>query len=158
MRKGEKARTEKIVYSALKQLQAKIQDKNSISVFEESINKLKPLVETRKVRLGRFVYQVPIPVPPLRQRSLAYRWLVEAINKKQGAVAQPLSTILADEIAAIYYNGSGEAMKKKDDIVKLAIQNRTYVKYGTTFKWLLMTLFSNPYFSLITLCKDTFYL
>jgi small subunit ribosomal protein S7 len=81
-----------------------------------------PVIEVRSRRVGGATYQVPVPVPQKCRVSLAYRWLLAAARSKKG---RPMAQKLADELYNAY-RGEGEAMKKRDDVHKMAEANKAF--------------------------------
>src|SRR3546814_7816599 len=94
MLSGKKAVSERIIYGAFDQIQAKT-GKEPIEVFNTAINNIKPLVEVKSRRVGGANYQVPVEVRPVRRLALAMRWLREA-DKKRGE--QSMDLRLAGEL------------------------------------------------------------
>ena len=70
-------------YSALEILNEKVPDVESIEVFEQAVENVKPSIEVRSKRVGGATYQVPMPVPSRRQQSLSIRWILEACRGKK---------------------------------------------------------------------------
>ena len=122
MEGGKKSTAQKIFYSAIEEVHKKITDKDPADIFRTAINNVKPLIEVRSRRVGGATYQVPVPVPQKRQISLAYRWLLGAARNKKG---RPMHLKLADELYAAF-RGEGEAMKKREDVHKMAEANRAF--------------------------------
>ena len=94
--------------------------------FEKAVRNLFPTLEVKAKRIGGSVYQIPVEVRPKRQISLALRWLLGAAKDKKGS---PLSKRLADEIIEAY-EGTGTAMKKKEDIFKMAQANKAFAHFA----------------------------
>ena len=121
---GKKSVAEKIFYNALKIIDEK-GEKKGIEVFEEAIENVKPLLEVKSRRVGGATYQVPVEVRPVRQQSLAIRWLVEAArNRNERTMAQRLANELMDAA-----NKRGAAFKKKEDTYKMAEANKAFAHY-----------------------------
>lgn len=119
---GKKTASQKVVENALTVIKEKIQDKDPSEVFNIAIDNIKPKIETKSRRVGGATYQVPIPVRQKRQIALAMRWLITAARSKKG---RPMHLRLADEIIAAF-KGEGEAVKKRDDVHKMAESNRAF--------------------------------
>src|SRR5579862_6266913 len=85
-------------------------------IFEKAIENVKPTLEIRPKRIGGAVYQIPIEVKPGRQLMLSFRWILDSAQGKKG---QPMAKKLADELL-MESNGEGNAIKKKDDTLKMA--------------------------------------
>ncbi|HEX7900482.1 MAG TPA: 30S ribosomal protein S7 [Planctomycetota bacterium] len=122
MEGGKKSTAQGIFYSAMDEVKKKVADKEPLAIFLTAIGNVKPLIEVRSRRVGGATYQVPVPVPQKRQISLAYRWLLGAARAKKG---RPMHLKLADELYAAF-RGEGEAMKKREDVHKMAEANRAF--------------------------------
>src|SRR5690348_11143396 len=96
---GKKATAQRLVYTAMEQIQKKITDVHPLEVFEQAINNVKPYVEVRSKRVGGANYQVPMQVNKRRQQSLAIRWILEATRGESG---RPMANRLSDELVAAY--------------------------------------------------------
>ena len=121
---GKKSVAEKIFYNALKIIDEK-GEKPGIEVFNEAIENVKPLLEVKSRRVGGATYQVPVEVRPVRQQSLAIRWLVDAArNRNERTMAQRLANELMDAA-----NKRGAAFKKKEDTYKMAEANKAFAHY-----------------------------
>ena len=121
---GKKAIAQGIVYGAFDIIEEKL-NVNPLDYFMESLENLKPLVETKARRVGGSNYQVPIEIKPDRQQTLAIRWLVNATRKRseRGSDAK-----LAAEIMDAH-NSTGGAYKKKDDVQRMAESNKAFAHY-----------------------------
>ena len=122
MEGGKKSTAQTIFYDAMDEVKKKVADKEPLAIFLQAIGNVKPLIEVRSRRVGGATYQVPVPVPQKRQISLAYRWLLAAARNKKG---RPMALKLADELYAAF-KGEGEAMKKREDVHKMAEANRAF--------------------------------
>ncbi|MDK2945446.1 30S ribosomal protein S7 [Geotoga petraea] len=121
---GQKSKAQKIVYGALEILQEKTGE-NAVEAFHKAIENVKPLVEVRSRRIGGATYQVPFEVPERRALSLSLRWIVTSARSKQGkSMIDRLSQELLDA-----YNGVGAAVKRKDDVHKMADANKAFAHY-----------------------------
>ena len=121
---GKKAVAERIVYGALDQI-ARKSGKDAIEVFTLAINNVKPMVEVKSRRVGGANYQVPVEVRPVRRLALAMRWLREAA-KKRGEKSVPLR--LAGELAEAA-EGRGGAMKKREEVHRMAEANKAFAHF-----------------------------
>jgi small subunit ribosomal protein S7 len=119
---GKKSLAQRLFYSAMDEVHKKVKDKEPADIFTQAINNVKPMVEVRSRRVGGATYQVPVPVPQKRQISLAYRWILGAARHKKG---RPMHVKLADELYSAY-RGEGEAIKKRDDVHKMAEANKAF--------------------------------
>jgi len=121
---GKKSVAEKIIYSALDIISSR-GEKPGIEVFNEAIENIKPIIEVKSRRVGGATYQVPVEVRPVRQLSLAIRWLVDASRKRnERTMAERLANELMDAAA-----DKGSAFKKKDDTYKMAEANKAFAHY-----------------------------
>lgn len=121
---GKRDTATKVVYDALEIL--KKSDKDPIETFETAIRNVSPLMEVRSRRVGGANYQVPREVPQQRRVSLAYRWLINAARAKKG---KPMAQKLADEIL-LAVNNEGTAVKKKDDMHRMADANKAFAHFA----------------------------
>lgn len=95
-------------------------------LFERAIENIKPPLEIRPKRIGGAVYQIPVEVKAGRQLMLAFRWILEAARGKKGA---PMAKKLTDELLAAS-NNEGNAIKKKDDTLRMAQANKAFAHYA----------------------------
>ena len=96
-----------------------------LTVLKRAIDNLKPQLEVRSRRVGGSSYQVPVEVPPRRANSLAIRWLVGfARKRKENTMAERLANEILDAS-----NRAGAAMKRKEDIHKMAESNKAFAHY-----------------------------
>lgn len=121
---GKKAVAERIVYGALEQITKKT-GKDPIEVFAAAIGNVKPIVEVKSRRVGGANYQVPVEVRPSRRMALAMRWVREAARKR-GEKSMDLR--LAGELLDAA-EGRGGAMKKRDEVHRMAEANRAFAHY-----------------------------
>lgn len=121
MLSGKKAVAERIVYGAFDQISSK-SGKDPLEVFQAAINNVKPQVEVKSRRVGGANYQVPVEVRPSRRLALAMRWVREAA-KKRGEKSMGLR--LAAELLEAA-EGRGAAMKKRDEVHRMAEANRAF--------------------------------
>ena len=119
---GKKAVAERIVYGALEQIAKKVQGKEAIEVFNETINNAKPLVEMKSRRVGGANYQVPVEVRATRRLALAMRWVRDAARKR-GEKSMDLR--LAGELIDAA-EGRGGAMKKREEVHRMAEANKAF--------------------------------
>jgi small subunit ribosomal protein S7 len=124
MQDGKKSVAERIVYGALAQIEKK-SGKDPLEVFSLALNNVKPLVEVKSRRVGGANYQVPVEVRPARRMALAMRWLREAARKRgEKSMDQRLAGELIDAA-----EGRGGAMKKRDEVHRMAEANRAFAHY-----------------------------
>lgn len=121
---GKKDIARKVVYDALEII--KKGEKDPIETFETAIRNVSPLMEVRSRRVGGANYQVPREVPQQRRISLAYRWLINAARAQKG---KPMAQKLADQILQAA-NNEGTAIKKKDDMHRMADANKAFAHFA----------------------------
>lgn len=121
---GKKTIAQKIVYGAFDIIREKT-GKDPLEVYHKALDNVRPVLEVRPRRVGGATYQVPIEVQEPRRTSLAIRWIVAAARAKKG---KPMKVKLAEEIIAAY-NNTGTAVKKKEDVHRMAEANRAFAHY-----------------------------
>ncbi len=121
---GKKTIAQKIVYGAFDIIREKT-GKDPLEVYHKALDNVRPVLEVRPRRVGGATYQVPIEVQEPRRTSLAIRWIVAAARAKRG---KPMKVKLAEEIIAAY-NNTGTAVKKKEDVHRMAEANRAFAHY-----------------------------
>lgn len=122
---GKKNAARFVVYGALDAIKKKDESVNPIDVFEAAMKNIGPTVEVRSRRIGGANYQVPREVRPERRQALAMRWIIDAARAKKG---RPMAEKLADEILAAS-KGEGEAIKKRDNVHKMAEANKAFAHF-----------------------------
>jgi small subunit ribosomal protein S7 len=122
MQGGKKATAERIVYGAIDLVNEGHNDGNPLDVLTKAIDNVKPRLEVKSRRVGGATYQVPMEVPPARQLALAMRWLSTFASRRKGV---PMKKALAAEIKEAAA-GQGNAIKKRDDVHKMAQANRAF--------------------------------
>jgi small subunit ribosomal protein S7 len=126
MERGKKATAERILYGAL-EIVAKKTGEEALEVFQKALNNIKPTVEVKSRRVGGATYQVPVEVAQNRRQSLAMRWL-KTYSASRGE--RTMRDKLAGEIMDAM-NFRGAAVKKKDDVHKMAEANKAFAH----FRW-----------------------
>ena len=123
---GKRTVAEKIVYDAMDIIQGRLDgDDQAIDTVKRAIDNVKPPLEVRSRRVGGATYQVPVEVRPRRATTLAIRWIVDyARQRREKTMAQCLANELMDAA-----NGLGAAMKRRDDIQKMAESNKAFAHY-----------------------------
>ncbi|HEY8386937.1 MAG TPA: 30S ribosomal protein S7 [Porticoccaceae bacterium] len=118
---GKKSVAERIVYGALTQVEERLK-KDPIEVFEEALNNVAPMVEVKSRRVGGATYQVPVEVRPSRRQALAMRWLVDyARGRGEKSMRQRLAGEIIDA-----YQSKGGAVKKREDVHRMAEANKAF--------------------------------
>ena len=124
MTRGKKSVAERILYGALDQIK-KRSTKDPLEVFNQAISNVKPIVEVKSRRVGGANYQVPVEVNADRRTSLAIRWLVSyARTRGEKGMLDKLTNELLDAA-----NGKGAAIKKKEDVHRMAEANKAFAHY-----------------------------
>ena len=126
MERGKKATAERILYGAL-EIVSKKTGEEALEAFQKALNNIKPSVEVKSRRVGGATYQVPVEVPQNRRTSLAMRWL-KTYSDSRGE--HTMRDKLAGEIMDAM-NFRGAAIKKKDDVHKMAEANKAFAH----FRW-----------------------
>ena len=124
MWEGKKSTAQRVFYGAMDQVAKKTND-DALKVFKKAIENVKPLLEVKTRRVGGANYQVPVEVNPDRRTSLAIRWLV-SYGRARGekGMVDKLTNELLDAA-----NGRGAAMKKKEDVHRMAEANKAFAHY-----------------------------
>ena len=122
---GKKETATNLVYGAMDEIQKRT-ELDPIMVFETAIKNASPQLEVRSKRIGGATYQVPMEVRQDRKIALATRWVINAARKRQG---KPFSIFLADELIDTY-NETGTAIKKKEEMHKMAEANKAFVHFA----------------------------
>ena len=99
---------------------------NPKETFEKAVRNVTPTLEVRAKRIGGSVYQIPVEVKQKRQISLSFRWILNAVKSKKGS---PIAKRLADELIEAC-EGTGNAIKKKEDTFKMAQANKAFAHYA----------------------------
>jgi small subunit ribosomal protein S7 len=121
---GKRSVSEQILYRALNIVKDKTQE-DPLKVFKKAIENLQPKVEVKSKRVGGANYQVPVEVNASRRTALAMRWLVSyARERGEKTMVARLAAELLDAAA-----GKGNAVKKKDDVHRMAEANRAFAHY-----------------------------
>jgi len=121
---GKKGVAQRIVYGAFKRVAEK-SGKDVLEVFEEAMNNVMPVLEVKARRIGGATYQVPIEVRTERRQALALRWIT-MFSRKRGK--KTMEERLANEILDAS-NNTGAAVKRKEDMHKMADANRAFAHY-----------------------------
>jgi small subunit ribosomal protein S7 len=121
---GKKSTAQKIFYTSMTNLEQRGGDE-ALKLFKKAVENCKPLLEVKTRRVGGANYQVPIEVNQDRRTSLAIRWLV-TYGRARGekGMVDKLTNELLDAA-----NGRGAAMKKKEDVHRMAEANKAFAHY-----------------------------
>ncbi len=121
---GKKGTAQTILYEAL----AKVKERtgqDELEVFNKALENIKPQLEVKSRRVGGSNYQVPIEVSPARSQALGLRWLVQYSRQRGG---KGMAENLANEIIDAS-NGTGGAVKKREDTHRMAEANKAFAHY-----------------------------
>lgn len=124
LRKGKKSLAERIAYQTLDLIKER-SGEEPVGVLKKAVENVRPLLEVKPRRVGGATYQVPIEVDERRGVTLALRWMVNIARSKEG---KPMYELLANEILEAA-KGEGAAVKKKEDLHKMAEANRAFAHY-----------------------------
>jgi small subunit ribosomal protein S7 len=127
MKKGNKSLARKIVYKSLKNIESKT-NQDPIKIIEQAISNITPFVEIRSRRLGGSTTQIPVFINSHRGITLAIRWLFQSSKNKNGGKYCIINRLSAEILNAS--NGIGDALKKRDEIHRMAEANKTIIKYN----------------------------
>ncbi len=122
---GKKTTAREIVYNALGELE-KATNRPALESFETALQNVSPVVEVRSKRIGGATYQVPVEVRTDRKLALAMRWVINAARDRQG---KPMSEFLKTELLDAY-NSTGAAMKKRDEMHRMAEANKAFAHFA----------------------------
>lgn len=123
---GKKGTAQKIVYGAFDIIKEKT-GSEPMDVFNKALENIKPLLEVKARRVGGSTYQVPIEIRVDRRQTLGIRWLVLFARKRgEKLMAERLAGELMDA-----YNGTGAAVKRKDEMHRAAEANKAFAH----FRW-----------------------
>jgi small subunit ribosomal protein S7 len=124
MHDGKKSLAENILYDALEIIKEKT-GKEGIEVLNSGLDNVMPVLEVKSRRVGGSNYQVPIEVDDRRRLSLAIRWLIEAArNRGERTMTERFAGEIIDAA-----NNTGGAVKKKEDVHRMAEANRAFAHY-----------------------------
>ena len=121
---GKKSAAETIVYGALAMIESKTKQ-GPLPVFEQALENVMPTIEVRSRRVGGATYQVPVEVRPRRATTIAIRWIVGYSRQRR---EKTMSERLAGELLDAS-NGIGAAIKRREDMQKMAESNRAFAHY-----------------------------
>ena len=124
MWEGKKSTAQRVFYGAMDQVAKKSND-DALKIFKKAVENVKPVLEVKTRRVGGANYQVPVEVNPFRRQSLAIHWLVLYSRTRGG---KTMTDKLAGEIVDAA-NGRGGAVKKKEDVHRMAEANKAFAHY-----------------------------
>ena len=122
--RGKRGLAERIVYDALEIVREKTAG-DPVATLKRALENTRPELEVRSRRVGGATYQVPVDVKPRRATTLSIRWLVGyARQRRERTMAQRLAAEIMDAA-----NGLGAAVKRREDLYKMAESNRAFAHY-----------------------------
>lgn len=124
---GKKSLAQRIVYGTFDRIAEKNPNTNPLEILQRAVDNAKPRLEVKARRVGGATYQVPVEAAPDRQMALALRWLVDFADARKGI---PMKDALAAEIMEAY-QGQGNAIRKRDEVHKMAQANKAFAH----FRW-----------------------
>lgn len=126
MLNGKKQIAQKQFYNGLQKAADKLKVQNPIEVFDQAMKNIQPHLETRSRRIGGANYQIPFEVKGQRQHHLTIMWFVQSARSRKGI---PMEDRLALEFQDAY-NNQGNAVKKREDVHKMAESNRAFAHFA----------------------------
>jgi len=124
MERGKKSLAKSIVYGSIQKMNQ--DEKEGLRMFEQAVKNVMPQQEVRSKRVGGATYQVPMPLKHDRAEALAIRWIVDAAKSKKGKpMVDKLYEVLNDS-----YQNIGDAIKKRDDVHRMADANRAFAHFA----------------------------
>jgi len=124
MQSGKKSVAERIVYGALDQIQSRASG-DPVETLDKALDNVRPMVEVKSRRVGGATYQVPVEVRAARRTTLAMRWVIDAARSRgEKSMALRLAGELMDAAEK-----RGSAVKKKDDVHRMAEANKAFAHY-----------------------------
>jgi small subunit ribosomal protein S7 len=121
---GKKMVAQHVFYEAMSKIQERTAD-DPLKIFKKAVENCKPMLEVKTRRVGGANYQVPVEVPQNRRVSLAIRWIISnARSRPEKGMPEKLANELNDAA-----NMRGGAIKKKDDVHRMAEANKAFAHY-----------------------------
>ena len=125
MEQGKKTTAQKVIYGAFEHISNKTKQ-DPIEIYDTAMRNISPNLEVKGKRIGGANYQVPIVVSGDRKFTLAYRWILEAARARKGAA---MFKRFGEELIAAA-NGEGAAMKKREDVQRMAESNKAFAHFA----------------------------
>ncbi|HVA69741.1 MAG TPA: 30S ribosomal protein S7 [Acidimicrobiales bacterium] len=124
LERGKRTIAERIVYTALELVEQKTSG-DPVATLKRALENIRPELEVKSRRVGGTTYQVPVEVRPRRSTTLAIRWLTDFAKKRR---EKTMADRLANEIIDAS-NGVGAAVKRREDMAKMAESNKAFAHY-----------------------------
>lgn len=125
MERGKKSTAERIMYDAMDLVTQKVENVNAVNIIEKALANARPLLQLKSRRVGGATYQIPCEVREDKGITIVMRWIRDAARARKGRSMQER---LAEELKDAY-NGQGTAVKKRDEVHKMAEANRAFSHY-----------------------------
>jgi len=122
---GKKNTARQILYRAMEEIGKREAEMPAIEVVRVAVENVKPSVEVKSRRVGGSTYQVPVEVRPQRRQALGIRWIIQHAQARGG---KSMEAKLAAELLDAY-NNRGGALRKKEDVHRMAEANRAFAHY-----------------------------
>lgn len=124
MKDGKKSIAEKLVYESLESFGKKVKA-NPLDALQQVLTNITPRMEVKSRRVGGSNLVVPVPVTPERGQILSIRWILEITRKKTG---KDFVTLFTQELESAY-NNTGETVKKRENVEKMAESNKAFSQF-----------------------------
>lgn len=125
MERGKKSVAQRVVYDCFDIISEKTQH-DPLEIFDRAVKNVSPVLEVKSRRVGGANYQIPIEVRGDRRLALGLRWIIEAAKNRSG---KPMREKLAEEFMEASER-RGDAMKKKEDVQRMAEANRAFAHFA----------------------------
>nr|ALG63618.1 ribosomal protein S7 [Guillardia theta] len=124
LQQGKKHLAQRIIYQALDIIKERTGE-DALTILENAIRKVTPLVEVKAKRIGGSTYQVPLEVRAFRGTNLALRWITKYSKERSGkSMAMKLANELMDAV-----NETGNSIRKREEVHKMAEANKAFAHY-----------------------------
>lgn len=121
---GKKSLAERIFYNSMDLIQSR-ETEDALALFKKAVENTKPILEVKSRRVGGATYQVPVEVRPDRKQALSIRWLLSSAKARtERTMEERLASELIDAA-----NKRGAAIKKKEDVHRMAEANKAFAHY-----------------------------
>ena len=125
LKKGKKSLAERVLYTALDNIGKKGKGEKALDIIKKAIENAAPALEVRSRRVGGATYQVPVEVSRNRRLALSIRWMITQAKARAGrSMADKLTGELLDA-----YRNTGGAIRKKEDVHRMAEANKAFAHY-----------------------------
>ena len=121
---GKRGVAQQVCYQAFETIKEKT-GKEANEVFQQALNNVMPQLEVKARRVGGATYQVPVEIRPERRQTLALRWIVDfSRNRGEKTMRERLANELMEAA-----NNSGNAVKRKEEMHRMAEANKAFAHY-----------------------------